>query len=107
MAKSKQPPTDRASRATPANDNDRAVTDMAESISAAIMLAHGAPATMMLRLDPGRHLRLRIACAMRRQPAQALIQEALDAHLHGIDGIERLAGAVTEDGIAANLWGME
>lgn len=80
---------------------------MADGVSAAIMLARGAPAAMTLRLDPGRHLRLRIACAVHRRSAQAMLRDALDAHLRTIEGVERLAIVAQEDGIAANLWGMD
>ncbi|WP_242653301.1 hypothetical protein [Sphingomonas jatrophae] len=34
-----------------------------------------------LRLDPARHLALRLACAVRGQSAQAFVTEALDAML--------------------------
>ena len=38
-------------------------------------------AAFTLRLDPVRHLRLRLACAVRHQSAQRLVVEALDAFL--------------------------
>jgi len=37
-----------------------------------------------LRLDPERHLRLRLACAMSRRSAQNLVTEALDTFLDGM-----------------------
>lgn len=38
-------------------------------------------AAFTLRLDPERHLRLRLACAYSRTSAQAVVTAALDAYL--------------------------
>lgn len=52
----------------------------------------GAKAAFTLRLDPARHLRLRLASAMRGDSAQQLVTEALDAFLSNIPEVEALAG---------------
>lgn len=48
-------------------------------------------AAFTLRLDPDRHLKLRLAATMRGLSAQALMTEALDHMLGRIDDIEALA----------------
>ena len=53
-------------------------------------------AAFTLRLDPDRHLRLRLACAIGRMSAQAIVTEALDHYLGGqpeIDALARKAGS--------------
>lgn len=57
-------------------------------------------AAFTLRLDPERHLRLRLLSAMRHRSSQQLLIEALDALLAGDERIEDLAGQV-EDAEAA------
>lgn len=47
-----------------------------------------------LRLDPERHLRLRLACAMNHRSAQQIVTEALDAFLRGRPDVESLAQQV-------------
>ena len=51
-------------------------------------------AAFTLRLDPARHLRLRLACAVRGRSAQGLVTEALDQYLRSIPELEGLAGQV-------------
>lgn len=56
-----------------------------------------ARAAFTLRLDPERHLRLRLAAAVARRSAQAIVTEALDAHLsalpHATPELEALAAS--------------
>ncbi len=51
-------------------------------------------AAFTLRLDSERHLKLRLACAVRHQSAQALVTDALDAFLKSMPEIGHLASHV-------------
>lgn len=51
-----------------------------------------AKAAFTLRLDPERHLKLRLASAISRRSAQLIVTEALDALLGTMPEIETLAG---------------
>ena len=51
-------------------------------------------AAFTLRLDPERHLKLRLACALSRRSAQQLVTEALDDFLDSLPELEALAGHV-------------
>ena len=51
-------------------------------------------AAFTLRLDPDRHLRLRLACAVGRISAQAIVTEALDRHLGAMPEIDDLVRKV-------------
>lgn len=53
-----------------------------------------AKAAFTLRLDPERHLKLRLACALSRRSAQQLVTEALDDFLDSLPGLEALSGHV-------------
>ena len=53
-----------------------------------------AKAAFTLRLDPERHLKLRLACALSRRSAQQLVTEALDDFLDSLPELEALAGQV-------------
>jgi len=55
-----------------------------------------AKAAFTLRLDPDRHLKLRLACALSRRSAQQLVTEALDNFLDSLPELEALAGHVPE-----------
>lgn len=55
------------------------------------IVARTAKAAFTLRLDPQRHLQLRLACAMRNQSAQQLVTEALDDFLGSIPEIDEIA----------------
>jgi hypothetical protein len=55
-----------------------------------------AKAAFTLRLDPDRHLKLRLACALSRRSAQLLVTEALDNFLDSLPELEALAGHVPE-----------
>jgi hypothetical protein len=80
----------------PANDNHCAAEPTL--VAAAIALADGQCATLTLRLDPAQHVRLRLACAMDRRSAQAIVSEAVDEYLKMIPGIERLLAEATAAG---------
>lgn len=47
-------------------------------------------AAFTLRVDPERHLKLRLACAISRESAQSIVTEALDRYLASIPEIEDL-----------------
>jgi hypothetical protein len=51
-----------------------------------------AKAAFTLRLDPERHLKLRLACAISRRSAQQLVTAALDEFLESQPELEALAG---------------
>ena len=53
-----------------------------------------AKAAFTLRLDPGRHLKLRLACAVTHRSAQQIVTEALDDFLASIPGIDTMASHV-------------
>jgi hypothetical protein len=50
-----------------------------------------AKAAFTLRLDPDRHLKLRLACALSRRSAQQLVTEALDNFLDSLPELEALS----------------
>ena len=54
-------------------------------------------AAFTLRLDPDRHLRLRLACAVAHKSAQALVVAALDAFLDTQPAVSDLARAAGSD----------
>jgi hypothetical protein len=54
-------------------------------------------AAFTLRLDPARHLRLRLATAITGRSAQALVTEALDAFIAGRPELEGLAGQLPDE----------
>jgi len=51
-------------------------------------------AAFTLRLDPERHLKLRLACAVTRRSAQQLVTGALDEFLNGLPEVQALAERV-------------
>jgi hypothetical protein len=51
-------------------------------------------AAFTLRLDPDRHLRLRLACAITRHSAQQIVTGALDEYLSSLPELEALAEQV-------------
>jgi hypothetical protein len=53
-----------------------------------------AKAAFTLRLDPDRHFKLRLACALDRRSAQQLVTEALDRYLNSLPDLEALATRV-------------
>lgn len=62
------------------------------------------PAAFTLRLDPDRHLRLRLACNLRDRSAQSLVTEAVDRLLAEIPDIEALADRISAQTIIRPLW---
>jgi hypothetical protein len=63
-------------------------------------VANGRKAAFTLRLDGERHLKLRLATAVRNRSAQQLVTEALDRFLADIPELDELAGCVPARGIA-------
>jgi len=55
-------------------------------------VAAKAKAAFTLRLEPDRHLKLRLACALSRRSAQQLVTAALDEYLATMPELEALAG---------------
>jgi len=53
-------------------------------------------AAFTLRLDGERHLRLRLACAVRHRSAQAIVTEALDEFLKSMPELEDVARSVAQ-----------
>jgi hypothetical protein len=53
-----------------------------------------AKSAFTLRLDPDRHLRLRLACAVTRRSAQQIVTGALDEYLSSLPELEALAERV-------------
>lgn len=53
-----------------------------------------AKAAFTLRLDPDRHLKLRLACAVTHRSAQQIVTEALDHFLESLPEIEAMASRV-------------
>ena len=59
-----------------------------------VAVAAGRKSAFTLRLDPARHLRLRLACAVTGRSAQQIVCVALDALLDTIPEVEALAERV-------------
>ncbi len=53
-------------------------------------------AAFTLRLDPERHLKLRLACAINNISAQKFVTEALDQKLNEMEEINQLSGQIAE-----------
>lgn len=70
----------------------------ATSVAPAMAAAPRAKAAFTLRLDGDRHLRLRLASAVRNQSAQALVTEALDAFLAALPEVDDMADRVAGHG---------
>jgi len=68
------------------------------SAAVAAVASHGRArrAAFTLRLDPDRHLKLRLACAVSGRSAQQLVTEAVDDLLRKIPDIEDLADRVAK-----------
>jgi len=62
--------------------------------AAPAVLPARAKAAFTLRLDPERHLRLRLACAVTRRSAQQIVTGAVDEYLKSLPEVEALAGQV-------------
>ncbi|OBX18909.1 hypothetical protein A9995_10185 [Erythrobacter sp. QSSC1-22B] len=63
----------------------------------AATIGSGKRAAFTLRLDQHRHLKLRLACAVKGRSAQQLVTEALDALLSEMPDIDHLAAQVKRD----------
>lgn len=61
-------------------------------------LMERARAAFTLRLDPDRHLRLRLACAVDRRSAQQIVTEALDEYLNAMPEVDTLVGKISAHG---------
>jgi hypothetical protein len=61
-------------------------------------LADGRRAAFTLRVDAERHLKLRLACAIRNRSAQQLVTEALDRLLDELPDVKDLAAQVARRG---------
>lgn len=59
-----------------------------------------AKAAFTLRLDPERHLRLRLACAVGNRSAQQIVTQALDAYLESQPQIDALAEQLARPGVS-------
>ena len=57
-----------------------------------------AKAAFTLRLDPDRHLKLRLACAVNGRSAQLLVTDALDALLAGMPELDAMAAKAKNKG---------
>ena len=51
-------------------------------------------AAFTLRLDPERHLKLRLACAVTHRSAQQIVSDALDDFLDALPELDAMAGQV-------------
>ncbi len=69
-----------------------------------VRLARGArgKTAFTLRLDPERHLRLRLACAVKHRSAQEIVTEALDQLLANLPQIDDLAAQLPSSGAAGD-----
>ena len=59
-------------------------------------VASGKRAAFTLRLDAQRHLRLRLACAIRNQSAQNMVTQALDEFLAGFPELDAMTGSISD-----------
>lgn len=84
--------------------NAAAESAVAAASPAPIRLPRGAraKAAFTLRLDPERHLRLRLACAVKHRSAQEIVTEALDQLLAQLPEIEDLAAQLPSPGSAGD-----
>ncbi|MGD9810192.1 MAG: hypothetical protein AB7U35_02505 [Sphingobium sp.] len=90
---------DTASAINPAADLTPAPTAPRAKIDASALprRARATKAAFTLRLDPERHLRLRLACAVGNRSAQQIVTEALDAFLDSQPQLEELAQQIPLD----------
>jgi hypothetical protein len=81
------------------NEEEFAVPAPAPTPASVVVLPHRprqapglkAKAAFTLRLDPDRHLRLRLACAVTHRSAQQIVSEALDEFLKSLPELDALA----------------
>ncbi|MGK2912295.1 MAG: hypothetical protein ACSLE1_21230 [Sphingobium sp.] len=70
----------------------------AKAVIAAVPDVQRSKAAFTLRLDPERHLRLRLACAVGNRSAQQIVTDALDAFLESQPQIDALAEQLPRPG---------
>lgn len=78
----------------PASQATAAAATARKAKAIAASKPRGGKAAFTLRLDPDRHLRLRLACAVANRSAQQIVTEALDAFLNSQPQVESLAKQV-------------
>lgn len=78
------PETDTANRVVP-------IRQQAARAPAPAKASAGRKAAFTLRLDPERHLRLRLACTLDARSAQALVTDAIDRLLDAMPELDTLA----------------
>jgi len=81
-------------RLTPVDDEPAQAPSSQESAHRSSGLASARRAAFTLRLDPDRHLRLRLASTLLNQSAQVIVTEALDRYLEQVPEVAELAGKV-------------
>ncbi len=81
-------PTERVIAARPPRAKP---TPVRAALPKAMAIDNARKAAFTLRLDSGRHLKLRLAAAVTGRSAQQVVTEALDAFLEGLPEIDRLA----------------
>jgi len=93
----------RAEDESPAHEETKATVPVAlvnkaaaASEAADAARVRASKAAFTLRLDPDRHLRLRLACAVGNRSAQQIVTQALDAFLEGQPQVEALARQVPD-----------
>jgi hypothetical protein len=86
-----EPLVEVAPEANPAPEPIPAAVPTAAARPAARAAVRQHKAAFTLRLDPDRHLRLRLASAVSHRSAQQLVTEALDAFLHAMTEVDTLA----------------
>jgi hypothetical protein len=74
----------------------------APAVTARNMPEHKAKSAFTLRLDPQRHLKLRLACALKHRSAQQLVTEALDAFLANQPELDAFASHLPVSGNKTN-----
>lgn len=82
-----------APAATPAKKP--VVRTAVRKVAAVPMAQARSKAAFTLRLDPERHLRLRLASAIGHRSAQKLLVDALDAYLETIPGLDAVAAGMS------------
>jgi len=85
------PEADLANRVVPITGKARPAARAPARASAAA----GRKAAFTLRLDPERHLKLRLACTLDSRSAQAVVTDALDRLLDAIPELDTLAQGAT------------
>lgn len=70
--------------------------ELARKVERRSAVAAGRRAAFTLRLDPDRHLRLKLACTIQGRSAQALVTEALDRLLSEIPDAVEIASKLSK-----------